>query len=206
MIAIADYGVGNIFSLKRSLEYIGFAAELTDDPEVFRRADKLILPGVGAFGDAAERLEKSGFAQVIREEAAAGKMLLGICLGMQLLLDKSYEYGEHQGLGLIPGETVPIARELKDPQLPIPQMGWNALSFPEGRPKSPLFRDIREGEFCYFVHSFCAVGVGDALAASCDYSFPVTAAVEKGSVYGVQFHPEKSGETGLRILRNFCLM
>ncbi|MBQ1391859.1 MAG: imidazole glycerol phosphate synthase subunit HisH [Firmicutes bacterium] len=206
MIAIADYGVGNIFSLKSSLAYLGEEAVLTADPEVFRQADHLILPGVGAFGDAAEKLRQSGFAEVIREEAGRGKPLLGICLGMQLLLEKSFEYGEHVGLGLIPGEIVGIEGQLTDPELKVPQMGWNALQYPQERAKSRLYQGVAEGEFVYFVHSFCAVGSGDCLSAYVDYSFPVTASVEKENVYGVQYHPEKSGETGLKILKNFCTL
>ncbi len=203
MIAIVDYGVGNLFSLKSSLAALSVDATVTGDPAVIRRADRIILPGVGAFGDAAQKLQAAGLDTVIKEEAAAGKPLFGICLGMQMLFEKSYEYGEHRGLGLIPGEIRPINELTKD-TVKIPHIGWNALSFPGGKEKHPLFRYITEGDFVYFVHSFCGTNCEDSLIATTDYGAPITAAVARGNVFGMQFHPEKSGKVGLSILAAFC--
>ncbi len=200
MTAIVDYGVGNLFSLRSSLEAIGEEAVVTPDAEVLSRADRIILPGVGAFGDAAEKLHSTGLDSVLKELAGKGKPLLGICLGMQMLFEKSYEYGEHRGLGLLPGEIRPIAERIPG-ELKIPQMGWNALIFKKA---SPLFRYIREGEFVYFVHSYSAVNCGDALLATAEYGAELTACAGKDNVFGCQFHPEKSGRTGLNILRAFC--
>ena len=201
MIAIVDYGVGNLFSLKSSLIAIGADAVVTADPQVLREADKIILPGVGAFGDAAKKLTDSGLAEVLVEEAKAGKPLLGICLGMQLLFETSYEYGTHRGLRLIPGEIRPIA-DVIPAGLKIPHIGWNALSFPGE--KSPLFRYINEGDHVYFVHSFYATGCTPYVIATAEYGAPLTAAAQRGNVFGCQFHPEKSGDVGLNILRAFC--
>lgn len=205
MIAIIDYGVGNIFSLCSSFGAIGAEAVLTGDKDVVRQADKLILPGVGAFGDAAKKLRDCGLWDVVLEEAAAGKPLLGICLGMQLLFEESHEYGVHKGLGLIPGKVVPIA-----PEVPvgtkIPHIGWNALHFPKDKPISPLFDGLKEGDHVYFVHSYYATDCGENTIATTEYYAELTAAVAKGNVYGTQFHPEKSGEVGLRILKNFAQM
>ena len=201
MIAIVDYGVGNLFSLKSSLVAIGADAVVTADPQVLREADKIILPGVGAFGDAAKKLTDSGLAEVLVEEAKAGKPLLGICLGMQLLFETSYESGSHRGLGLIPGEIRPIA-DVIPAGLKIPHIGWNALSFPGE--KSRLFRYIKEGDHVCFVHSYYAANCGDAVIATAEYGAPLTAAAQRGNVFGCQFHPEKSGEVGLNILRAFC--
>lgn len=203
MVAIVDYGVGNLFSLRSSLEYIGEKVIVTSDAEEMRRCDRMILPGVGAFGDAAEKLRKSGLDEVVKAEAAAGKPLLGICLGMQLLFEKSYEYGEHDGLGLIAGSVKPIAPMIEE-GLKVPHIGWNGLEFPKGREKSRLYRYIQEGDCVYFVHSYAAVDCGQDVTATAGYGAPLTASVERGNVYGVQYHPEKSGETGLRILRAFC--
>lgn len=203
MVAIVDYGVGNLFSLRSSLEYIGEKVIVTSDAEEMRRCDRMILPGVGAFGDAAEKLRKSGLDEIVKAEAAAGKPLLGICLGMQLLFEKSYEYGEHDGLGLIAGSVKPIAPMIGD-GLKVPHIGWNGLEFPKGREKSRLYRYIQEGDCVYFVHSYAAVDCGQDVTATAGYGAPLTASVERGNVYGVQYHPEKSGETGLRILRAFC--
>lgn len=203
MVAIVDYGVGNLFSLRSSLEYIGEKVIVTSDAEEMRRCDRMILPGVGAFGDAAEKLRKSGLDEVVKAEAAAGKPLLGICLGMQLLFEKSYEYGEHDGLGLIAGSVKPIAPMIGE-RLKVPHIGWNGLEFPKGREKSRLYRYIQEGDCVYFVHSYAAVDCGQDVTATAGYGAPLTASVERGNVYGVQYHPEKSGETGLRILRAFC--
>ena len=198
MIAIVDYGVGNLFSLKSSLAAIGAEAVVTSDPEILRSAHRIILPGVGAFEDAAKKLRESGLAELIRELAADGKPLMGICLGMQLLFDKSFEYGEHEGLGLIPGEVRPI-RDVIPADYKIPHIGWNALIFKQDH---PLFRYIREGDCVYFVHSFYAA-CGDAVLATAEYGAQLTAAVAKGNVMGCQFHPEKSGNVGLAILKAF---
>ena len=200
MIAIIDYGVGNLFSLKSSFAAIGQEASVTSDPEEIRRADRVILPGVGAFRDAAEKLRASGMDRVVKEEAAKGKPLLGICLGMQLLFEKSFEYGEHEGLGLLQGEIRPIAERIPK-GLKIPQMGWNSLRILR---ESPLLKNTREGEYVYFVHSYSAVNCEDSLLAVTNYGTGLTACVGKNNVYGCQFHPEKSGETGLRMLKAFC--
>lgn len=201
MIAIADYGVGNLFSLRCSFEFIGADVVVTSSADELRSADKIVLPGVGAFRDAAALLEKSGLADVIVEEAKAGKPLLGICLGMQLLFDKSFEYGEYEGLGLIKGNVAPIADDLTEP-LKIPQIGWNALSFPGE--KNSLFKYINEGDCVYFVHSYYAKDCEESVIATTEYGIPITAAVAKDNIFGCQFHPEKSGEVGLNILRAFC--
>ena len=203
MIAIIDYGVGNLFSLKSSFAAIGADTVVTGDPVVIRGADKLVLPGVGAFGDAAALLRRNRLDQLVREEAASGKPLLGICLGMQLLFDYSLEYGRHQGLGLIPGSVRPI-RDYIPAAYKTPHIGWNALRFPAGQPVSPLFRHIREGACVYFVHSFCAAECEPHAIASAGYGAELAAAAARENVYGVQFHPEKSGDAGLHILRAFC--
>lgn len=200
MIAIIDYGVGNLFSLESSFAAIGMDVTVTSDPAVLKAVDKLLLPGVGAFGDAAAKLRSTGLDAVIKELAAEGKPLLGICLGMQLLFDKSLEYGEHQGLGLIPGTVKPIADVIPQ-DLKIPHIGWNGLHFHRD---CPLFHDLREGECVYFVHSFYASDCADAVTATAEYGTELTAAVAKGNVYGCQFHPEKSGSTGLKILKAFA--
>ena len=200
MIAIIDYGVGNLFSLKSSLAAIGYEASVTNDEREIAGADKILLPGVGAFEDAASKLRKSGMADLVKEQAAAGKPLLGICLGMQLLLEKSYEYGEHEGLGLIPGSVRPIAPVI-DPGLKIPHIGWNPLIF---RKPSSLYRYIREGDCVYIVHSYYAADCDPYVTADAEYSAMLTASVEKDNVFGVQYHPEKSGEVGLKILKAFC--
>jgi len=200
MIAIIDYGVGNLFSLRSSFAAIGHEAVVTGDPAVLAAADRLILPGVGAFGDAADKLRETGLDKVVTDLAKAGKPILGICLGMQLLFDKSYEFGEHAGLGLIRGEVVPMEGKL-DPGLKIPHIGWNQLKFT--RPCS-LFSRIQDGDYMYFVHSFYAAGCDDALIATTEYGITMTAAVASGNVYGCQFHPEKSGSAGLNILRAFA--
>jgi glutamine amidotransferase len=201
MIAIVDYGVGNLFSLVSSFAYIGADAKLTSDPDEIRRADRIILPGVGAFADAARKLADSGLDKVVLEEARLGKPLLGICLGMQMLFERSFEYGEHEGLGLIKGSVKPM-REILPKELKIPQIGWNSLSF-KGE-KSELFKYVKEGDFVYFVHSYYGADCEESLIATTEYGREITAAVASGNVYGVQFHPEKSGEVGLSILRAFC--
>ena len=203
MIAIVDYGVGNLSSLRCSFAAIGAQAEVTSDPEKIQAADKIVLPGVGAFGDAADKLRASGLDRVLRQQAARGKPLLGICLGMQLLFEKSYEYGEHTGLGLIPGTVRPIA-EVIPSNLKIPHMGWNALQF-RGE-KHPLFRYLKEGDYVYFVHSFYAAECEQDTIAVTEYGALLTAAAARGNVMGCQFHPEKSGQVGLNILRAFWEM
>ena len=200
MIAIIDYGVGNLFSLKSSFAAIGHEAIVTSDKMEIENAEKIILPGVGAFADAAEKLRNTDMAEVVLEQAAKGKYLMGICLGMQLLFEKSYEYGEYEGLGLIKGNVRPIS-DVIDPALKIPHIGWNPLIF---RQESPLFRYIREGDCVYFVHSYYAADCKENTIAEAEYSAFLTAAVAKDNVFGCQFHPEKSGEVGLNILRAFC--
>lgn len=202
MIAIVDYGVGNLFSLARSFAAIGVEVEITADPEKLRKADKILLPGVGAFGDAADKLRATGLDKVVIQQANSGKPLMGICLGMQLLFDEGLEYGCHKGLGLIPGRVISIS-EVIPKGLKIPHMGWNGLNFQK---ESPLLSKIKEGDCVYFVHSFCAVDCDDAVIATAEYGAPVTAAVQKGNVFGCQFHPEKSGTVGLNILRAFAEM
>ena len=201
MIAIIDYGVGNLFSLESSFAYIGKEAILTSDVGEIERADRIILPGVGAFEDAARKLRESGLSEIVCREAKAGKPLLGICLGMQMLFERSFEYGEHEGLGLIRGSVKPM-RDIIPAELKIPQIGWNSLKF-HGE-KSQLFKYINEGDFVYFVHSYYGADCDESLIASTEYGAQITAAVASGNVYGTQFHPEKSGEVGLSILRAFC--
>ena len=200
MIAIIDYGVGNLFSLESSFAAIGAEVTVTADPSILRQADKLLLPGVGAFEDAAKKLRQSGLDDLIKELAAEGKPLLGICLGMQLLFDESYEYGCHKGLGLIPGGVKPIA-DVIPKDLKIPHIGWNALLFQKD---CPIFREIKEGDCVYFVHSFYATSCEDFTVATAEYGVPLTAAVAKDNIYGCQFHPEKSGAVGLKILKAFA--
>lgn len=200
MIAVIDYGVGNLFSLVSSLRAVGAEAEVTSDPAVIRSAEKLILPGVGAFADAAAKLRQSGLHELIREEAAGGKELLGICLGMQLLFEVSEEYGEHEGLGLLHGRVVPMEGVIP-PALKIPQIGWNQLHFVR---QHRLLRYIQENDCVYFVHSYYAADCADSLVATTEYGAELTAMVARDNVMGCQFHPEKSGNVGLRILRAFC--
>ena len=202
MIAIIDYGVGNLFSLQSSFAAIGAEAVVTADEAVIRAADRVLLPGVGAFEDAARKLRDSGMAALLIELAAEGKPILGICLGMQLLLDKSYEYGEHKGLGLIEGKVAPI-RPVVPADYKVPHIGWNALHF--GVDKHPLFKYITEGDCVYFVHSYYATDCPSVIATT-EYHAELTAAVAKDNVMGCQFHPEKSGAVGLSILRAFCEM
>ena len=199
MTAIVDYGVGNLFSLRSSFDAIGTEAVVTSDPEVIRAAERIVLPGVGAFRDAAEKLRATGLWDIVKDEAAKGKPLLGICLGMQMLLEKSYEFGEYEGLGLIPGCVRPLEGYIPE-GLKIPQMGWNALEFTN---ESGIFRNTKEGEYVYFVHSYYCDSPAEYVTAVTDYGAPVTASVRRDNVYGCQFHPEKSGEVGLAILRAF---
>lgn len=200
MIAIIDYGVGNLFSLKSSFAAIGAETAVTGDPDVIRGADRLVLPGVGAFADAAALLRRNGLDRLVREEAERGKPLLGICLGMQLLFDRSFEYGEHPGLGLIPGEVAFLGEE--DEARKVPHMGWNSLEILKD---DPLFKYFRNGEYVYYVHSFCARNCRDSTLGVSQYgNAAVTGVVRRGNVWGTQFHPEKSGDAGLRLLRAFA--
>lgn len=205
MLAIVEYGVGNLFSLKSSLAYIGQKADIVSDGEALARYDSVLLPGVGAFCDAARKLLESGLEGPVLEHARRGKPLLGVCLGMQLLLERSYEYGEHCGLGLIPGSVRPLAQTV-EPGLKIPQMGWNGLLFPKDKPRHPLFAGVQEGDHVYFVHSYQAAECEEYVIARTEYGGPVVAAIARDNVCGTQFHPEKSGDVGLAILRAFCRM
>lgn len=200
MIAIIDYGVGNLFSLCSSFKSLGADIIVTSNPEEIRKADKLILPGVGAFKDAAIKLKTLGLDKVIKEEVSKGKAIMGICLGMQLLFEKSYEYGEHKGLGLLKGEVVGMDGTIPK-SLKIPHIGWNALHFIR---ENPIFKHIKNGDCVYFVHSFYAKDCEESLIATADYGIELTAAVNKDNIFGCQFHPEKSGQVGINILRAFC--
>lgn len=199
-VAIVDYGVGNLKSVANALSYLGCSSCITADPAELERADAIILPGVGAFPDAADRLRSGGLDQHVLAQGQK-KPVLGICLGMQLLLEKSYEYGEHQGLGFVQGEVCPLEPDLKDPALKVPQIGWNALHILRD---DPIFQYIQEGEYVYYVHSYYGRHCTASTLAVSDYSIPVTGVVRAGKVYGTQFHPEKSGDTGLRILKAFA--
>lgn len=201
MIAIVDYGVGNLFSLKSSLAALGLESVVTGDAEELRRADRIILPGVGAFGDAIDKLRSTGLVPVIKEEARR-KPLLGICLGMQLLFDESCEYGIHEGLGLVPGRVCALKDALEDKSLKVPHMGWNSLDI---RRDDPIFKYFEDGEYVYYVHSFYADGCGESTLAASEYgNVSVTGLVRRGNVWGSQFHPEKSGDAGLRLLKAFA--
>ena len=200
MIAIIDYGVGNLFSLVSSFKAIGVEAVITDREEVIRAADKLILPGVGAFGDARRKLAETGMDKLVLQEAETGKPIMGVCLGMQLLFEKGYEYGVHDGLGLLKGEVISM-EGVVPADYKIPHIGWNGLIFKQ---ENPLFRYIKDGDFVYFVHSYYVKNCDDSLLATTEYGPELTAAVAKGNIYGCQFHPEKSGEVGLNILRGFA--
>ena len=202
MIAIVDYGVGNLYSLEQSFQAIDAQVLVTAEPEMLQAADRILLPGVGAFGDAAQKLRSSGMAEAVLQQAAIGKPLLGICLGMQLLFDRGLEYGDHPGLGLIHGEVRPIS-EVIPKELKIPHMGWNALDYTR---ESRLFSRIKNGDYVYFVHSFYGADCAESTIATAEYGVPLTAAVECGNVFGCQFHPEKSGAVGLEILKAFCEM
>ena len=204
MIAIIDYGVGNLFSLSASLKFLGAETKVTNKEEDLRTADRIILPGVGAFEDAIAKLRATGLVEAILEETEKGKPLLGICLGMQLLFETSYEYGEHKGLGLIPGEIASIEADLparpSGEKLKVPHIGWNSLHL---KNEDPLFKYIKEGDYVYFVHSFYGKDCDESLLATSEYGIPVTASAANENVMGCQFHPEKSGEVGLRILKAF---
>ena len=200
MIAIIDYGVGNLFSLRSSLDMIGAESIVTSDPETIRSADKILLPGVGAFEDAKRKLSESGLDKLILELVAGGKKIMGICLGMQMLFERSLEYGEHKGLGLLSGSVIPMQGTIPD-GLQIPHIGWNRLNVVS---EHPVFKYTKNGDYVYFVHSYYASGCEDSLLATTDYGINLTAAVAKDNVAGMQFHPEKSGECGLNILRAFA--
>lgn len=200
MVAIIEYGVGNLFSLKSSLDKIGVSSLVTGDKSEIASAERIILPGVGAFGDAAIKLRESGLFDFIKEQAYSGKPIMGICLGMQLLFEKSFEYGEHDGLGLIKGEIRPIS-DVIPPDYKIPHIGWNSLEF---KKSSKIFKYISNGDYVYFVHSFYGANCDESVSAVSEYGASLTASVESGNVYGCQFHPEKSGSTGLNILKAFC--
>ena len=199
MIAIIDYGVGNLYSISHSLSYLGLDNAVTRDKDAILNADKLILPGVGAFGDARRKLAETGMDRLVIQKVKSGTPLLGICLGMQLLFQRSFEYGEHEGLGLLPGEICPLKPEIPE-TLKVPHIGWNGLKFVG---ESSLLRHIQEGDSVYYVHSFYAKGAGDAVKAVSEYGVNVPGLVQRGNVYGAQFHPEKSGPVGLNILRAF---
>jgi glutamine amidotransferase len=203
MISIVDYGVGNLFSLSSSLKSIGADTIVTSDKQKILDSSKIILPGVGAFSDAKEKLVESGLFELIVDEAKKGKKLLGICLGMQMLFKKSFEYGEFDGLGLIKGNIVPLEGKIS-PELKIPHIGWNSLEFKNE--KSPLFKYINNGDFVYFVHSYFATDCDENVIATSEYGIDVTASVQKDNIFGCQFHPEKSGDVGLNILKAFCEM
>lgn len=204
MIAIIDYGAGNLFSLKSSLGTFCSDVCVTSDISVLQKADKLILPGVGAFADAIKALNEQGLDKFLIDTAKGGKPLLGICLGMQLLFEKSFEYGEYNGLELIKGSIVPIRDAVADEDLKIPHIGWNALNFTDKKDSCPIFKYVNEGDFVYFVHSYFASGCDESTVAVAQYGAPLTAAVFKDNIFGCQFHPEKSGEVGLKILKAFC--
>ena len=203
MTVIVDYGVGNLFSLKSSLKYIGVESIVSGEPETITKADRIILPGVGAFADAREKLKTNGLDELVISEAKRGKLLMGICLGMQLLFDRSYEYGITEGLGLIKGEVRPIA-DIIPKGYKIPHIGWNGLRISEYGRKSEVFKYTSEGDHVYFVHSFAGMDCSESLIAGTEYGALLTAAVARDNVFGMQFHPEKSGETGLKILKAFC--
>ncbi len=199
MIAIVDYGCGNLFSISSSAKALGLDVTVTGDAKKIKEADRIILPGVGAFEDAIKKLRNSGLADVITDEAEKGKPILGICLGMQLLFDKSFEYGEHEGLGLIKGEICPFEADISD-ELKVPHMGWNKLIF---KRNNPIFKYISDGDYMYFVHSFYGKKCEDSLLAVSEYEVEVPAVVNRENIYGMQFHPEKSGEKGLLLLKAF---
>ncbi|AZN39135.1 imidazole glycerol phosphate synthase subunit HisH [Paenibacillus albus] len=199
MIAIIDYGMGNLHSVSKAVERLGYETIITADAQEIMEADGAILPGVGAFGDAMQNLQNTGLDEVTKFYASSGKPLLGICLGMQLLFSESEEYGRHEGLGLLPGTVIRFQGDFK-----VPHMGWNKLEFKQQQ--SPLFEGLAPGHV-YFVHSFHAKPERSSdLLATTDYNGQVTAIVGRGNVHGMQFHPEKSGELGMSLLRNFLAL
>lgn len=200
MIALIDYGMGNLFSVSSSLKYLGADVRITDSPETIEKADRIILPGVGAFRDASVLLDKTGLGQVIKDQADKGKPLMGICLGMQLLFGESYEYGDYKGLSILPGRVVPIKGAVPH-SFKVPHMGWNELI---KTCDHPVFKNVSSGDYVYFVHSYYVETEPEIKTAVTDYGAKLTAAAGRGNVFGCQFHPEKSGETGLKILDSFC--
>lgn len=205
-IAIVDYGVGNLFSLSSSLNFLGLENIITRDASALEKADRVILPGVGAFGDAMDKLRATGLIPTLDSFAKSDRPLMGICLGMQLLFEESFEYGAHRGLGYIPGSVKPLAEAFEDKgiSLKVPHMGWNSLDI--RLPSCPALRRSAQGDFVYFVHSFYAVCEKEYIAASSNYGVDVPAVVCRDNVCGCQFHPEKSGAVGLEILRSFAEM
>ena len=199
MIAIIDYGCGNLFSLSRSLQFLGIESKITGDADEISNADKIILPGVGAFGDAADKLRATGHAELLKKLAGEGRYILGICLGMQLLFEKSYEYGEHDGLGLLEGGVYALDEDISG--LKVPHMGWNKLDIVRD---DPIFSNAGKDDYFYFVHSFYAKNCDSCLLATAEYGVDVPAVVGRNNVYGTQFHPEKSGERGLALLKTFA--
>ena len=197
-VTIIDYGLSNLLSVQHAFAHFGAETLLTSKPEDVLAADALVLPGVGAFQDGMQGLEQLGLIEPIKQKTAQGTLLLGICLGMQMLFDKSYEFGETEGLGLIPG-TVELMHPAND--LVIPHIGWNSL---EKNEPCKLLKSVNDGDYVYFVHSYAAVTDSKNVAAYCDYGMKVPALVMSGNVYGCQFHPEKSGKTGLGILKTFA--
>ena len=203
-VTVIDYGLSNLLSVQHAFAHFGAEVQVTSSPADVLAADALVLPGVGAFQDGMQGLEQLGLIEPIKQKTAQGTLLLGICLGMQMLFDESEEFGLHKGLGLIPGEVCPLADDLKDPRLKVPHIGWNRLDIVPGRENDPLFKYTKPGEYVYYVHSFYAKNCAANTLAASEYSIPVTGAVKNGLVYGTQFHPEKSGDTGLRMLRAFA--
>ena len=203
-VTVIDYGLSNLLSVQHAFAHFGAEVQVTSSPADVLAADALVLPGVGAFQDGMQGLEQLGLIEPIKQKTAQGTLLLGICLGMQMLFDESEEFGLHKGLGLIPGEVCPLADDLKDPSLKVPHIGWNRLDIVPGRENDPLFKYTKSGEYVYYVHSFYAKNCAANTLAASEYSIPVTGAVKNGLVYGTQFHPEKSGDTGLRMLRAFA--
>ena len=201
MLAIIDYGVGNLFSLSGALDYLGVSYTVTEQPDEIDRADRIILPGVGAFGDAMEHLADRDLICVLENQVASGKPLLGICLGMQVLFERSFEFGKHAGLGFLKGNVVPLRESIPD-RLKVPHIGWNQLKFI--RQDDPLLRFTQEGDYVYYVHSYYVRDCADSLTAGSDYGIFIPGVVHKDNLFGTQFHPEKSGAVGLRILQAFC--
>ena len=203
-VTVIDYGLSNLLSVQHAFAHFGAEVQVTSSPADVLAADALVLPGVGAFQDGMQGLEQLGLIEPIKQKTAQGTLLLGICPVMQMLFDESEEFGLHKGLGLIPGEVCPLADDLKDPSLKVPHIGWNRLDIVPGRENDPLFKYTKPGEYVYYVHSFYAKNCAANTLAASEYSIPVTGAVKNGLVYGTQFHPEKSGDTGLRMLRAFA--
>lgn len=203
-ITIIDYGMGNLKSVKKAFDALALETEITSDPEVILKAEKIVLPGVGAFRDAITTLQQTGMSEAIKEVVKKGNPFLGICLGMQLIFEKSYEYGEYEGLGLLPGEIVhfkPSDMRLQDgTSLKVPHMGWNTLEIVK---REPLFEGLKQQDFVYFVHSYYLETQADVVSCYTQYGKRIAVAAQKDNVFATQFHPEKSGQVGLQILKNF---